>query len=150
MMLQDFGSLQTHSFPTEPEVGRRLTLKLMLKLIGNRPNLNVDFNPFRAAVPLWGQTTQKLAGLSPRRGCGPKRFNASSTSFIFVRWSNAKPTADMVLLQKQKQKRRTYVGGYKQISPARIRTLLLDGTQSRDCLVANTNINHGFPGPGQS
>ena len=30
-------------------------------------------NPFRTAVPFWGQTTQISGSLSPKRDCGPKR-----------------------------------------------------------------------------
>ena len=30
-------------------------------------------NPFRIAVPFWGQTTQISSRLSPERNCGPKR-----------------------------------------------------------------------------
>ena len=30
-------------------------------------------NPFRTAVPFWGQTTLILSKLSPKRDCGPKR-----------------------------------------------------------------------------
>ena len=30
-------------------------------------------NPFRTAVPFWGQTTQILSILPPKRDCGPKR-----------------------------------------------------------------------------
>ena len=30
-------------------------------------------NPFKAAVPLWGQTTYNWTGLSPKRDCGSKR-----------------------------------------------------------------------------
>ena len=29
-------------------------------------------NPFRTAVPFWGQSTWSLTGLSPKRGCGSK------------------------------------------------------------------------------
>ena len=32
-------------------------------------------NPFRTAVPLWGQTTQILSSLSPKRDCGSKGVN---------------------------------------------------------------------------
>ena len=32
-------------------------------------------NPFRTAVPLWGQTTQISSSLSPKRDCGSKRVN---------------------------------------------------------------------------
>ena len=31
------------------------------------------FNPFRTAVPFWGQTTQLSSSLSRQRDCGPKR-----------------------------------------------------------------------------
>ena len=30
-------------------------------------------NPFRTAVPFWGQTSQISSSLSPKRDCGPKR-----------------------------------------------------------------------------
>ena len=30
-------------------------------------------NPFRTAVPFWGQTTQFTSSLPPKRNCGPKR-----------------------------------------------------------------------------
>ena len=32
------------------------------------------FYPFRTAVPFWGQTTQILSNLSPKRDCGTKRI----------------------------------------------------------------------------
>ena len=30
-------------------------------------------NPFRTAVPFWGQSSQFISSLSPKRDCGPKR-----------------------------------------------------------------------------
>ena len=30
------------------------------------------FNPFRTAVPFWGQTTRNLSGLSQKRDCGSR------------------------------------------------------------------------------
>ena len=39
----------------------------------------VLLDPFRTAVPVWGQTTQMLRGLSPKRDCGPKRVNTACT-----------------------------------------------------------------------
>ena len=32
-----------------------------------------QLNPFRTAVPFWGQNTQILNKLSPQRDCGPKK-----------------------------------------------------------------------------
>ena len=32
----------------------------------------LNFNPFRTAVPFWGQATSNLSGLFPKRGCGYK------------------------------------------------------------------------------
>ena len=32
-------------------------------------------NPFRTAVPFWGQTSRSLSTLSPKWGCGSKRVN---------------------------------------------------------------------------
>ena len=37
--------------------------------------ITLYFNPFRTAVPFWGQTTRNLSGLSPKRDCGSKRVN---------------------------------------------------------------------------
>ena len=36
-------------------------------------------NPFRTAVPFWGQTTQILSSLPPKRDCGSKRVNPMSS-----------------------------------------------------------------------
>ena len=35
--------------------------------------MTIEFNPFRTAVPFWGQTTWNSSGLSPKRDCGSKR-----------------------------------------------------------------------------
>ena len=32
-------------------------------------------NPFRTAVPFWGQASQILSNLSPNRDCGPKKLS---------------------------------------------------------------------------
>ena len=37
-------------------------------------------NPFRTAVPFWGQNTWKLTGLSPKRDCSSKRAKALKAS----------------------------------------------------------------------
>ena len=47
-------------------------------------------NPFRAAVPFWGQITQNLSVLSPKQNCGSKEvkycvFFSSKVSFGWVR-----------------------------------------------------------------
>ena len=39
-------------------------------------------NPFRTAVPLWGQITWNLSGLSPKRDCGSKRVNSTPPTFL--------------------------------------------------------------------
>ena len=39
----------------------------------------VHLNPFRTAVPFWGQTTRNLTGLSTKRDCGSKRVNKLSS-----------------------------------------------------------------------
>ena len=36
-------------------------------------------NPFRTAVPFWGQTTWTLTGLSPKRDCGSKSVKRGET-----------------------------------------------------------------------
>ena len=44
---------------------------------------NRVLDPFRTAVPFWGQTTWKLRGLSPIRDCGSKRVNQRKPN-VFV------------------------------------------------------------------
>ena len=49
-----------------------------------RTVLDVDgweerFNPFRTAVPFWGQTTQTSSSLSPKPDCGSKGVNVKNT-----------------------------------------------------------------------
>ena len=39
------------------------------------PPVGAKYNPFRAAVPLWGQIAHNLSGLSPKRDCGSKGVN---------------------------------------------------------------------------
>ena len=36
------------------------------------------YNPFRTAVPLWGQSSHFISNLSPKRDCGSKRVNINS------------------------------------------------------------------------
>ena len=43
-------------------------------------------NPFRTAVPFWGQTTQISTSLPPKRDCGPKRVKGVSTLPPSVRY----------------------------------------------------------------
>ena len=40
-------------------------------------------NPFRTAVPFWGQTTQILSNLSPKWDCGPKRVNKRLKTLLY-------------------------------------------------------------------
>ena len=47
-------------------------------------------DPFGAAVPFWGQTTQILSSLSPTRDCGPKRVEGI---YIYI-YISIYPTAD--------------------------------------------------------
>ena len=51
-------------------------------------SFNVDhsrtLNPFRTAVPLWGQTTQISSSLSPKRDCGSKRVKSRWQSRIMI------------------------------------------------------------------
>ena len=37
------------------------------------PRAPLFLNPFRTAVPFWGQSTQSSSSLSPKRDCGSKR-----------------------------------------------------------------------------
>ena len=43
-----------------------------------------DINPFRTAVPFWGQTTQILSSLSPKRGCGSKGVKVEHRTYFWV------------------------------------------------------------------
>ena len=45
-------------------------------LVPPRRDVSTAFNPFRTAVPFWGQITQISSGLSPKRDSGPKRVKA--------------------------------------------------------------------------
>ena len=42
----------------------------------------VCINPFRTAVPFWGQTTQIPSKLSPKRDCGPKRVHGKTIPYL--------------------------------------------------------------------
>ena len=56
-----------------------------------RPKIqNTPTNPFRAAVPFWGQTTQISSGLSPKRDSGPKRANTCRHT---TRYTHHTPTS---------------------------------------------------------
>ena len=53
---------------------------ILLPIYGANKGLSPDIfatNPFRTAVPFWGQTPQILSNLPPHRDCGPKRIDAS-------------------------------------------------------------------------
>ena len=39
-------------------------------------------NPFKTAVPFWGQNTRNLSSLSQKRDCGSKRGNGPRHSFL--------------------------------------------------------------------
>ena len=45
---------------------------------GTAVGIERSYNPFRTAVPFWGQTSQILSTFSPERDCGPKRVTAFS------------------------------------------------------------------------
>ena len=46
-------------------------------------SLRVVFNPFRTAGPFWGQTTQILSYLSPKRDFGPERVEDKINSYRY-------------------------------------------------------------------
>ena len=46
--------------------------------------MSTGFDPFRTAVPFWGQTTQILSSLPPKRDCSPKRVNARRATGLTV------------------------------------------------------------------
>ena len=52
------------------------------KLVINTASSHLCYNPFRTAVPyhMWGQTTQILSSLSPKRDCGSKGVNPFRTA----------------------------------------------------------------------
>ena len=59
-------------------------------------NIPVYIKPFRTAVPFWGQTTQILSSLSPKRDCGYKRVN------IVVLLTTAKKTGAVGIINSKK------------------------------------------------
>ena len=42
----------------------------------------IVFNPFKTAIPFWGQTILNLSSLSPKRDCGPEMVKLSSDNII--------------------------------------------------------------------
>ena len=54
-------------------------------LFSLRKGTRNDVNPFRTAVPFWGQTTQCLSSLSPKRDCGSKWVNCVGVNCSRVR-----------------------------------------------------------------
>ena len=48
---------------------------ILLFNAGTRTAAAVAINPFRTAVPFWGQNTLIPSSLSPKRDCGPNTFN---------------------------------------------------------------------------
>ena len=58
----------------------RQTPTITAARVHSRTSPSVGLNPFRTAVPFWGQTASNLSGLSPKRDCGSKRVKYSSTS----------------------------------------------------------------------
>ena len=42
---------------------------------------NLTINPFRTAVPFWGQTSQISSSLYPEQDCGPKRVNLNISRY---------------------------------------------------------------------
>ena len=63
---------------------------------------HIIFDPFRAAVPFWGQTTNSLSSLSPKRDCGSKGVNSiiAKTPFV-VRGHVLLVGAGLTLLEAQ-------------------------------------------------
>ena len=52
-----------------------LNLGYLLRIVRGPMQL-YTVNPFRTAVPFWGQTPQILSDVSPKRDRGPKRAKA--------------------------------------------------------------------------
>ena len=48
------------------------------------PRTSFLFTLFRTAVSFWGQTTQILSNLSPKRDCGPRRVSSFHDLFFHV------------------------------------------------------------------
>ena len=61
----------TPPHPTPPHPPRRIIRRFHL-------------DPFRTAVPFWGQTRLILSSLSPKRDCGPKRIKAVRSTKIYL------------------------------------------------------------------
>ena len=65
----------------------------------NRPPISQRVNPFRAAVPFWGQTSHISSSLSPKRDCGSKGVS--------------KMLPDSVLTQRKKKQQLSLSGNNK-------------------------------------
>ena len=81
----DFSQLQRKlRIRPPPKPGK--TCERIIHLVGleyvGEYNARFVFNPFRTAVPFWGQTTKNLTGLSPKRDCSPKRVNIRATKKV--------------------------------------------------------------------
>ena len=60
---------------------------------------HIKLNPFSTALPMWGQSTQFLGSLSPKRGCGSKRVKLTTRPRLeyYCQWNQSLP------LQQQKE-----------------------------------------------
>ena len=73
--------------PTLPAISRVLANHLVQ---GNRrimPRYRINLNPFRTAVPFWGQAPLNLSGLPPKGDCSLKKGSCCTTAVRALRAS---------------------------------------------------------------
>ena len=56
----------------------------MLPVVLYEKTIIQGLKPSRTAVPLWGQSTQIISTLSPKRDCGSKRVKIRGLLYSFV------------------------------------------------------------------
>ena len=76
------GGIEQARFPCAPATQPYLEVKFQVYLT-TRTGLQL-INPFRAAVPFWGQTTQNSTGVSPKRDCGSKRVKVVAQNCTYI------------------------------------------------------------------
>ena len=67
------GTIVNRTYGTHENLYIYLFLLTILVLLTMVPRNTRKVNAFIASAPFWGQTTQNLTGLSPKRDCRPKR-----------------------------------------------------------------------------
>ena len=92
------------TIPTRRVLRSRIVIRFFFRVLSygalKEPRFLLALNPFRTAVPFWGQNSQILSNLSLKRDCSPKRVMASACrSFL----SRGTPVSQKYCLVRQKK-----------------------------------------------